>query len=62
MALFVSSSVTLTRSINVVYLDTAEILETRTVDGTDQQEYFVHYLNCKYKKLLDGYDLFICFS
>ena len=28
-------------------LDSAEILETRTVDGTDQQEYFVHYLNCK---------------
>ncbi|CAF4984912.1 unnamed protein product [Rotaria sp. Silwood1] len=23
----------------------AEILETRAVDGTDQQEYFVHYLN-----------------
>jgi hypothetical protein len=28
-------------------IDTAEILETRTVDGTEQQEYFVHYLNCK---------------
>jgi hypothetical protein len=30
-----------------LFLDAAEILETRTVDGTDQQEYFVHYLNCK---------------
>jgi hypothetical protein len=29
------------------FLDAAEILETRAVDGTDQQEYFVHYLNCK---------------
>lgn len=29
------------------HLDTAEILETRSVDGTGQQEYFVHYLNCK---------------
>ena len=28
------------------FLDAAEILETRTTDGTDQQEYFVHYLNC----------------
>ncbi|CAF4217539.1 unnamed protein product, partial [Adineta steineri] len=26
-------------------IHTAEILETRTADGTDQQEYFVHYLN-----------------
>jgi len=31
------------------FLDAAEILETRIVDGTDQQEYFVHYLNCKFK-------------
>jgi hypothetical protein len=31
------------------FLDAAEILETRVVDGTDQQEYFVHYLNCKFK-------------
>jgi hypothetical protein len=31
----------------MLFLDAAEILETRTVDGTDQQEYFVHYLNCK---------------
>ena len=30
-------------------VDTAEILETRAVDGTDQQEYFVHYFNCKIK-------------
>ena len=32
-----------------LFIDAAEILETRTVDGTDQQEYFVHYLNCKWK-------------
>ncbi len=32
-----------------LFLDAAEILETRAVDGTDQQEYFVHYLNCKLK-------------
>lgn len=32
---------------NSVFLpDAAEILETRTTNGTDQQEYFVHYLNC----------------
>jgi hypothetical protein len=30
-----------------LFLDAAEILETRVVDGTDQHEYFVHYLNCK---------------
>jgi len=33
----------------IFFLDAAEILETRIVDGTDQQEYFVHYLNCKFR-------------
>lgn len=31
---------------SILFSDAAEILETRAVDGTDQQEYFVHYLNC----------------
>jgi hypothetical protein len=33
--------------INIKFsIDAADILETRAVDGTDQQEYFVHYHNC----------------
>jgi hypothetical protein len=28
------------------FTDAADILEIRAVDGTDQQEYFVHYHNC----------------
>ena len=33
------------------FIGAAEILETRTVDSSDHQEYFVHYLNCKVKFL-----------
>ena len=33
-----------------IRLDAAEVLEARPIDGTDQQEYFVHYLNRKYAR------------
>lgn len=47
MVLFVSFLLLFNIRRKLLPLDAAEILETRTVDGSDQQEYFVHYLNCE---------------